>query len=125
MLEEIKQTRQISGDPFRRWFSDNTFDLIVWYDPTDSITGFQLCYCKGMNEHALTWREGKGFSHNRIDDGEGRPASPKMTPILVPDGTFDKDNVLALFQEKSKTIDPALAEVVTEAIKKYPQGKEG
>jgi hypothetical protein len=100
------------------------FDLIVWYTPDNSIMGFQLCYGKGVDEHALTWSEGKGFSHNRIDDGEDCPASHKMTPILVPDGIFEKDNVLALFQKESKAIDPELVRIVTETIKKYPQGKE-
>ena len=29
MLKEVQKTRQITGEPHRRWFSDETFDLIV------------------------------------------------------------------------------------------------
>ena len=124
MLEETRQTRQIAGEPFRRWFSDRIFDLIVWYASDNEIIGFQLCYREGTDEHALTWLQGKGSTHKRIDDGEGRPARSKMTPILVPDGTFDRDSVLALFQKESKSLDCELVEIVTETINRYPEGKE-
>ena len=112
--------RQIPGDPFRRWFSDDIFDLIVWYTPGNMIMGFQLCYRKGIDERALTWLKGKGFSHDRIDDGEGRIPHHKMTPILVPDGTFKKYDVLARFEKESREIDPDVVRVVTRMIKQYP-----
>ena len=122
MLQEIEQTKQISSEPFRRWFSDRVIDLIVWYSPDKSvIVGFQLCYRKGIDEHALTWLQGKGFSHNRIDDGEGRPAGHKMTPILLPDGTFEKDSLLTDFEEASREIDPEVVRAVGEMIKRYPE----
>ena len=124
MLKEVRKTRQIPNEPFRRWFSDKTFDLIVWYDPDNTIMGFQLCYRKGIDEHALTWLRGKGFSHNRIDDGEGRPARHKMTPLLALDGTFEKNHVLALFENESKEIDPEIVGIVTEMIKRYPQASK-
>jgi hypothetical protein len=82
--------------------------------------GFQLCYDKGPNEKALTWVEGIGFSHERVDDGEGIPGYYKMTPILVQDGLFDKDNILALFKKESKEIDPTIVSFVCEKIIKYP-----
>ncbi len=124
MLQEVTQTQQFSGEPFRRWFSDSMFDLIVWYAPDNKISGFQLCYNKRADEHALTWNKDTGFSHNKIDDGESRSGRHKITPVLVPDGTFNKDNVLALFQEESKALDSDLVEIVTKTIKKYPQGKD-
>jgi len=39
MLREIRDVRQVSGEPMRRWFSDEDFDLIVWLDPEDRIIG--------------------------------------------------------------------------------------
>ena len=123
MLKEARETRQIPNEPFRRWFSDNMFDLIVWYTKDNSIMGFQLCYRKGMDEHALTWLKGKGFSHKRIDDGEGRPAEYKMTPVLVPDGAFDRDNVLAEFERVSGALDPDIVSVVTQSMRNYPHGR--
>lgn len=124
MLQEVRHTQQFSNEPFRRWFCDSMFDLIVWYTPDSNISGFQLCYNKGSDEHVLTWQKDTGFSHNRIDDGENRGARHKMTPILVPDGTFEKDNVIDLFERESKALDSDLVEIVTEKIKKYPHGKD-
>lgn len=42
MLREKEYVRQIKGEPRRRWFYDDFFDLIVWYGTDDSIIGFQL-----------------------------------------------------------------------------------
>jgi len=44
MLKELN-VAQKEEDIFRRWFKDDYFDLIVWYNRNDySIRGFQLCY---------------------------------------------------------------------------------
>ena len=119
MLEEVKHVSQLRGEPFRRWFSDETFDLIVWYDSGDSVTGFQLCYRDGSDRKALTWQQDRGFSHKRIDDGEGRPGRYKMTPVLVPDGVFQRDQILALFENESAQIDPEIVRLVTETMRRY------
>ena len=116
MLREIPNTKQIPGDPFRRWFCDETFDLIVWYSPEDAIIGFQLCYRDGQERKALTWFDGKGFSHDRIDDGEDGAASHMLAPILVPDGAFEQDRILALFERESKEIDPVAVRTVMDVI---------
>lgn len=120
MLQEEKNIKQIPGESFRRWFHDKTLDLIVWYSQEKNIAGFQLCYQNESEERVLTWLTGKGFCHNRIDDGEGRPDRHKMSPILVPDGKFDRDHILALFEKESREIDPGVKQVVTQTIKKYP-----
>ena len=73
MIHEVKRTRQVPGEGFRRWFTDSDFDLIVWYEGQDEdgpIAGFQLCYDKQGAERALTWRRATGFSHEKVDDGE-------------------------------------------------------
>ena len=80
MLTEIQNVRQIPGEGFRRWFSDNYFDLIVWYDDERKLVGFQLCYDKDGRERALTWTHEHGFQHNRIDSGE-IAGHIKMTPV--------------------------------------------
>mgnify|MGYP001821922856 CR=1 FL=1 len=138
MLTEIKKTRQLAGEPRRRWFSDEVFDLIVWYgepgqaasggDHTaaadtadaDAIVGFQLCYREWPEEKALTWLKGEGFSHNRIDPGEGRSDHHKMTPILLPDGEFDAGQVRDRFSSACADIDPQVAETVCNALDHYP-----
>ena len=121
MLKEIQHVRQINGEPARRWFSDEFFDLIVWFD-NEGITGFQLCYDIRRDERALTWRKGHGYTHDRIDQGEARPEMPgmrKSTPILVIDGIFDYKNIAVRFKEESKEIDSTVAEFVYKRILHY------
>lgn len=125
MLRETRSVRQIPGESPRRWFSDDFFDLIVWYSPRSDIEGFQLCYQKGRDEKALTWFKDAGFSHNRIDNGEGRPGHHKMTPILTPDGLFDKDSILGLFKKESTEIDFTIASFVCEKMMEYPTDHGG
>lgn len=120
MLREITPARQVSDEPPRRWFAGNALDLIVWYSASGEIQGFQLCYSKGHDEHALTWWKGKGFFHDRIDDGEGRPDDQKMTPILLPDGSFDKERVISQFRDNSAEIDQELVQFVVRTIEGYP-----
>ena len=121
MLQEVRRTRQIPGEPHRRWFRDETFDLFVWYASRDNITGFQLTYSVMGEERALIWSQDIGFSHNRVDDGEGRPGRHKMTPTILPDGQFDGRYVLELFEAACTEIDPEVVEVVTRKIKEYPE----
>jgi hypothetical protein len=55
MLSEVRDVRQDPGG-VRRWWNDESFDLIVWYDTAGgAIRGYQLCYNRGADEHALTW----------------------------------------------------------------------
>ena len=105
MLYELNHTRQIEGEHFRRWFSDEVFDLIVWYSEQSVISGFQLCYRFGNIERALTWYDTRGFSHTVVDDGDSWGAGFKMTPILLAGGNFNKDKVLSLFLEAAAEID--------------------
>jgi hypothetical protein len=130
MLAEIKGARQIPAEGFRRWFTDDFFDLIVWYDnpsPPDAtpgtlaaLKGFQLCYDKTGKERALSWTREGGFRHSRIDSGEV-PGHAKMTPVIVADGEFSKDDVAELFKGEAAKIDPGLARFVYSAVKAYPR----
>ena len=45
-MKLLKNVRQIEGEPFRRWYADDYFDLFIWFDDNDKVTGFQLCYDK-------------------------------------------------------------------------------
>ena len=119
MLIETVETRQISEEPFRRWFADPELDLIVWYEPERTILGLQLCYRVRAEAKALTWIRGRGFSHRRLDEGDDGPGH-KMTPILLPDGTFDAPSVLERFTAAAARLDPEIVRVVTEAIGRYP-----
>lgn len=97
--------RTVAGDCARQWFSDDYFDLIVWYGPDrQARVGFQLCYDKGGHERAVTWLEDKGFQHHAVDDGEPDPFT-NATPILRPDGGLPLAAVVAEFQTRAAGID--------------------
>lgn len=121
MLIEMRNVRQIKGDGYRRWFSDDYFDLYVWYEDEDlkNLLGFQLCYNKLKNEHAITWTKKAGFKHETVDDGESN-ASANKTPVLVSDGAFDSRTVSERFCSASGDIDKHVAHLVYKTLKKYP-----
>lgn len=114
MLTELKDVTQIPGEGKRRWFTDEFFDLIVWYGKHDTITGFQLCYDKGGDERAFTWRV-SASTHHRVDDGESNPTR-KATPVLIPDGIFDHRTIADRFLIESKNLDSEVAGFVYEKI---------
>lgn len=114
MLKEVENIQQVGG--FRRWFSDDYMDLIVWFGSGSSIAGFQICYGRPDNEHALTWYEGRGFCHNRVDDGE-LPFHPKMTPILVADGIVPARLILEQFEARSGIVDSEVRTFVCQKLK--------
>ena len=111
MLTEVPHVRQISGEGPRRWFCDDYFDLIVWYEE-EAITGFQLCYDPNGHPRAYTWTQECGARHDGIDDGESSPEGRKATPILVRDGAFDSGAVVSRFNRVSNSLPPDIREVV-------------
>lgn len=115
MLREVKDVKQLPDEPRRRWFSDEFFDLIVWYDQKGESLGFQLCYGKPSDEHAFTWLRDRGFSHDRVDDGEWSPLW-NMTPILVPDGIFPAKEIAERFRENSQKVEPEIVGLVLEKL---------
>lgn len=82
MLAEILEVRRSPGEPPRRWFADESHDLWIWLDEQGAPRGFQFCYGKGGIERALTWRPESGFSHHRVDSGQGVHAA-FSTPMLL------------------------------------------
>jgi hypothetical protein len=119
MLAEIQNARQVAGEGFRRWFTDDYFDLIVWYGDAGTLLGFQLCYDKPARERALTWTVEHGFQHNRIDAGEV-PGHAKMTPLIIADGAFSRDTVAERFRRESTALDPVIATFVYRKLKEHP-----
>ncbi len=110
MLLPIK-TRQDS-DQQRLWFSDDNYDLFVWLDNNRHVISFQFSYNKLHNEHIIVWHRDKGYSHDRIDNGEPGDGSYKMTPIMVPNGMADYAKLAEEFRLVSNHIEPALAHFI-------------
>ena len=119
MLEEFVNTNQVPGGGTRRWFSDPQFDLIIWQDDGGNISGFQLCYAKGIDEHAFTWKSSGGYTHHKVDDGEGPDIEHKRSPILVPDGDFNPSALVEKFLEGSIMIDPKISQFVCEKLHEF------
>lgn len=119
MLHELKNVRQIEGEGFRRWFRGDDMELIVWYhdeaEPLAEPIGFQLCYDLSGRERALTWRRDEGYSHTQVDTGE-RPFVAKMTPVLVPDGKLNGEDLRLAFLREAGPLDSRLVDLVAEKI---------
>lgn len=117
MLKEDMHVRQIPGDPQRRWFSDDYFDLIVWFAPEGAIWGFQLCYDREKKPRALTWTLENGYKHAGIDSGEHDWGSSKSSPVLVSDGTFEAPAVTKRFRDAAGELPFALISFILEKLR--------
>jgi hypothetical protein len=110
-LVELKRDQSIAEN--RRWFSSSDMDVIIWLDESRSITAFELYYDKNVNEHVLVWRNGFGFSHLAVDDGEQKPVhNYKEAPILIPDGVFEADRVRRMFETTREDLPAELFKIV-------------
>jgi hypothetical protein len=121
-MREIRGVRQRDGEPTRRWFTDEYWDLFVWHDRGD-VVGFQLCYGKPNSEHSLTWRRESGFASHAVDDGEGHPSSHR-TPILVPDGDIDAVALIRRFVADSTEVDPKVRRAVVRELQRYRKSRQ-
>jgi hypothetical protein len=115
MLSEVKNTRQIEGEPRRRWFTDRAVDLYVWYD-ADEVVQFQICYDKGPREKALSWNRDAGFSHRSVDDGEGGVFRMRSSPILTGRAELDLDAVRRAFAAVAGRLEYDLHEFIMQKL---------
>ncbi len=115
MLQELSVSQNEEG-VFRRWFQDDYFHLIVWYEAdTNEIRGFQLCYDVSKAERSLTWLSERGFFHNAVDEGS-RPMRYPSSPLLVEDGAFPAQSVIDRFMEARGTLDDDIVGLVITKI---------
>ena len=117
-MREVRPTRQVPGEPRRRWFSSSDLDLIVWCDGADSPVAFQLCYDKGRNERALTWEPSTGLIHSAVDDGESKVGlNYKATPVLEPDGAPDIGRLATRFAADSDGVPTEIVDFVSARLR--------
>lgn len=102
-----------------RWFQDEYFDLYVWYTAHQEISGFQLCYDRQHNEHAITWTERYQWTHCKIDAGEANPLY-NQSPLLLNEGNFNPQAVTQAFVERSSALEPALKDFILNKLNHYP-----
>lgn len=118
MLQEVVVT-QVDQEPRRRWFVDEDLDLVVWLSDRAAVVALELCYDKLRHERAMTWSRERGYGHFRVDAGDETPMRNR-TPILVTDGAFPKEQVIASFTAASATLDPAIRGIVLERLQQFP-----
>ena len=124
MLREVSHINQEAGKPFQRWFTDDYFDLFVWFDDADEIIQFQLAYKKNTAyEKTLIWKLESGYDHFGIDDGENYPGRIKAAPILVADGIFNCQKIADRFSANSGSIDQRVATFVEQKLLAYSDSK--
>ena len=120
MLKEIFATRQNSRYLMKRWFTDSSMDLFIWFRNQAPVR-FQLSYNRHGDEYAINWNTNTGFSHSRIDPGEQfDPLKYKMSPILLADGEFDALTTARTFLRASKNIEESLADFIYARLFEYP-----
>lgn len=124
MLRETPNVRQIPGEPPRRWFADEFFDLIVWFDADGYVNGFQLCYDREFHPRALTWTKTAGYTHNAIDDGDSPSGLHKSSPVLVSDGLFNTKSVYDRFERAAGLLPEEIRNIVREKIKEFPDAEK-
>lgn len=118
MLREFKAVKQFTGEPRRRWFEDEYFDLIVWQNEGGEIIEFELSYDKSKNQRAIRWEKSAGFAHYRVDDGD-RPGKHKATPVLFSGGSFDFEKIAQFFLHASNGVNEKIVKLVHEKILQY------
>ena len=119
MFTEFKQVRQIPGEPRRRWFASDRLQLIVWHDRGEAIIGFQLLYEIERESKSISWDVSRGFLHGMVDDGDVRYGKHKQTPILMPNGSFEKTDVLAFFLKENAALPDEIAVFVKNKLEEY------
>jgi len=102
MLKEYVKVRQ-EAHGFRRLFTDDAFDLWVWYEGHQGgpLYGFQLVIAQDMGENTVfTWTTDKGALYAGLMDGDNRGEGLryKKTPFLALNGTMNRDKVLSGFR---------------------------
>jgi hypothetical protein len=120
MLREVRDVQQIATEPPRRWFFSHEQDLWVWYGKDGTPVAFQPAYGKYRNEHTIRWKAGRGFVHERVDDGEGTGVV-KQAPIQVADGVFEATRVLREFLALAAELPPDIADFVAARLREHPE----
>lgn len=121
MLKEYAKVRQERGS-VRRLFSDDQYDLYVWYEADGlTIVGFQIVYFRGEEQKAFTWVRESGFSHTTVEGWDDSRFN--RTPFLVADGVVDIDSLRSEFDSRGTGIDEPVRSFVSGKLAEYGVGR--
>ena len=116
---EVRDVRQGPGDYRRRWFTDDNFDLMVWYHADGTVHGFEFSYDKPGYEKALRWFDNSGLSHHAVDTGEQNPAYNRSPILSASDGRTEMKRVLENFRKTVSGLPDGLSEFVQKKLAEY------
>ena len=115
----MRDVRQDSDNYVRRWFFDDHFDLIAWYEQDGTLYGFQLCYDKPDDEKALTWFRDRGLSHHLVDAGEDCPWVNRTPMLTESDGRSHMARLLTSFRNSGGGLATELQMLIEQKIVEY------
>jgi len=121
-IVEIQGVRQRPEEGFRRWFSNNYFDLVFWYEEKGGeLTGIQFSYGKPYADKAFTW-ERSSTSHHYVSE---QNKTSQATGILRGDAGNIPAPVIKRFLEEAPDMDLELKKLILQKIKEYNLKKMG
>ena len=106
MLQELKNVKQIEGEGLRRWFVDDDIELILWYDLTRRLEGFQICYDKMAGTRTITWKKAV------TPEGEAKS-------VLLSDGPYNRSRLLALAERSTRGLDETLRSFIMDRLESH------
>lgn len=119
-LTENKTVRQRPDEGFRRWFLNDYFDLILWYESAQgALNGFQLCYSRHLRERAFTWYRNKRSSHFVSSGADQRGVPSVATAILHGDAGPVPEEVLQRLRREQGDLEDELLEKVVSAAREF------
>ena len=95
-LQEYVNVSQKEPGLKRKWFSDDKYVLIIWFDKLSKIKGFQILYGGSEKNCIISWDDDGKFSHILINNYN--LGSPKSLGYISQDIVSD-------FTEHASTID--------------------
>ncbi|MEM7026714.1 MAG: hypothetical protein AAF410_00640 [Pseudomonadota bacterium] len=123
MLREIIISRKKINGLTRRWFSNEIFDVFVFFNHEDELVQLQLCYDKNNMERVNSCSRDLGYNHARIDTGRnisGRSGSP----VFFDCSNCDIDRVKKTFIDSSLDLDDILFDQIYRKLIGFKLGIE-
>lgn len=125
MLRELPNVSQVNGEPKRRWFADEYFDLIVWSNEKEEVIEFHLHYDINRDERVFCWKYLNSFSHMKVDDGEKSGRLNKATPVFYNGGGIDTNKILTAFANSCSKLEYNISNLVLNKLNEYQHKLDG
>lgn len=121
-LKEWRDIHQRPGEDRRRCFTNETFELFLFYKPDGAVRDMHLLYLlEGSSLHALLWSAEKGYSHFAVDPGERDGFTYNMgRSFSGAEVDFDKAAVLDRFTRAAGGLEPEVRGLALSVINGAP-----